>query len=704
MQRTLDNLELSALKLANSALFLTSDELIDNSKVSKIESQVRELGNEIVPKASYKKATAIGKRVRHQMFVYQVLKYCKEMKNSGFKYIIVKGKDDFAQRGKTVKVFKINLLNGNEGQMLSEIQTMLDHISGWNTWGNIKSWPSRNLATRVNRFEKYELAFGYYLASPRSHFIRLSQRSLNIWRKRQRHMMATLWENLTGAKISESQLSLLYHEDEWGRFIPDLSAKGRYGTTSKKGNIPPGSKPLPLKQLEDLVECFTYKHKKSFATLPDALKSSEKEALTRGTVLEFYADMVDPTKEPQIIFEVSINTNLFDSLFKTNANSDFFMKKGKMTITLIDDTGKKAAEDLTKIALHDLKNVERIQFNALLLKKLLIDRIEELSKSNLRSKKGTKILDMLAGRNNQLLKGLDHEEMLSELGELLTQAASIELISILNKNISPAAAEYLGLMKGLREGEWKICPSKSLSPGTGAATRSTAARRPIDHILHIEHIDQKEPPYCLFISDKRTRFRTDGGSTYISVPDNGKLKQDINNLKWWAEGDSDELIADLRQIEEDGVIVGWKSEYYQDGLDTGIGNSIERVNFDRIYESFTTLAEVRRILILRNMMLTKDADSGDYIFSMSLQIGKSAKGTLLDSLKALREASERYSDIADGILQEIELAMNIGKTDADKIFSQVFWIKNPKGGLLPVERIQRNFQKGLMNNNVQLQK
>ncbi|MHA2271915.1 MAG: hypothetical protein ACXACI_08635 [Candidatus Hodarchaeales archaeon] len=496
----------------------------------------------------------------------------------------------------------------------------------------------------------------------------------------------------------------MYHEDEWGRFIPDLSAKGRYGTTSKKGNIPPGSKPLPLKQLEDLVECFTYKHKKSFATLPDALKSSEKEALTRGTVLEFYADMVDPTKEPQIIFEVSINTNLFDSLFKTNANSDFFMKKGKMTITLIDDTGKKAAEDLTKIALHDLKNVERIQFNALLLKKLLIDRIEELSKSNLRSKKGTKILDMLAGRNNQLLKGLDHEEMLSELGELLTQAASIELISILNKNISPAAAEYLGLMKGLREGEWKICPSKSLSPGTGAATRSTAARRPIDHILHIEHIDQKEPPYCLFISDKRTRFRTDGGSTYISVPDNGKLKQDINNLKWWAEGDSDELIADLRQIEEDGVIVGWKSEYYQDGLDTGIGNSIERVNFDRIYESFTTLAEVRRILILRNMMLTKDADSGDYIFSMSLQIGKSAKGTLLDSLKALREASERYSDIADGILQEIELAMNIGKTDADKIFSQVFWIKNPKGGLLPVERIQRNFQKGLMNNNVQLQK
>ncbi|MFW9915808.1 MAG: hypothetical protein ACFFGZ_09395 [Candidatus Thorarchaeota archaeon] len=704
MRRISDNLEQTGLQLANSTLFLTSDELIDNSKLNKIESQLRELGNEIIPNASYKKATAIGKRVRHQMFVYQALKYCKDMKDSGFRHIVVKGKDDFAQRGKTVKVFKLNLLDGNEGQMLNEFQTMLDHISGWNTWRNIKSWPSRNLATGVHRFEKYELAFGYYLGSPRSHFIRLSERSLNIWRLRQRHMIATLWENLTGAKISESQSSLLYNEDEWGKFIPDLSAKGRYGTKRKKGNIPPGSKPLPLKQLEDLVECFTYRHKKSFATLLDALKSSEIEALTRGTVLEFYADMVDPAKEPHIIFEVSINTNLFDSLFKTNANSDFFTKKGKMTITLIDDTGKIAPEDLTKIALHDLKNVERIQVNALLLKKLLIERIEELSKSTLRSKKGTKMLDMLAGRNNQLLKGLDHEEMLSELGELLTQAASIELINILSKNASPAAAEYLGLMKGLREGEWKISPSKSLSPGTGATTRSTAARRPIDHILYIEHIDQREPPYCLFITDKRSRFRTDGGSTYIGVPDNGELKQDINNLKWWSEGDSDELVADLRQIEEHGVIVGWKSEYYKDGLDTGIGNSAERANFNKIYRSFTTLADVQRILILRNMMLTKDADSGDYIFSMSLQIGKTAKGTLSDSLTVLREASEKYSNIAEGILREIELAINIGETDADAIFNQVFWVKNPKGGLLPPERIQRNFQKGLMNNNIQLQK
>lgn len=665
-------------------------ELILDSKVAQISSTAINIGRKVHGKdeAEFSSRCRIaGRRVRHQIHVYKILKYLKSEKKRGIEAVIIRAVDKYEGSIAQIKAFKLNLGEGKEVELIKLLDSLLDHISGFNSRmtkifddlrAGIRSKKDRNPTSGRYIDEPFtftELSLFYYYGQSPSNWIRDSSEIL--WRYRRRTFMAEKWEEINpGITISED-------------FIPDSTT-----TYGRQLNKQTKYSNLPTKELEDLIEIFrgkTFEGDIDFEVMLKAINDSspdlgESPILTRGQVLDFYLKALD---DLEIHFDV--DNTLFKAILENKkGNTLFYRDIDEYKVTLDDGTAK----SLRKYYKERFDRAVTIDANTELIKAYLKRRIGQLIDSDLISKDGLTILNMPAGRKGQLLIGIDFEEMMAELAEVITIAAIEELMKKFC-NPAPEVREFFIAYKAIKDEIFKINPEKSLTPGWAVTSRTTAsgAWNPLDHVVWVDPKDKEMGnPILFFISDKTAAYKKGHAGRYYQYPSENKmLKESVLNQIYFAQGEGGKL---KRYDPKKNTWVKYRK---------GLGNveKTETKRLGNLIDELSRPTSVKRILVSRLMGFTQDKFTGKIQFKVSLHIGVDTHSTVRDAIEALRKAEGKYGEIADEIVAMLAYLKKRGH-NTEEILGRTFWIKNPKGKTFHPDEIKSNFKEGLKRDGISL--
>ncbi|MFW9917323.1 MAG: hypothetical protein ACFFGZ_17085, partial [Candidatus Thorarchaeota archaeon] len=549
-------------------------------------------------------------------------------------------------------------------------------------------------------FVKEDLSLGAYFGGGQYRWKEFSEKTKRLWKEKHREFLAQLWGRISSGNDID---------------VTDFIA----GIKKHKTHA------LPVKLLERLVlqfadtNCLIQNFRFNLMKIERRLNNAEKSfaenllerlrnidvKLEKESVLKFYRDLADPNIGPRLIIRVNINTYLYDALKNAN-NRDFYCDPNRFKVIILNENGTKIEKSLRQIQAEDIQNAELLlDFDAVQLRKLIINRINELRKSDFVNKNGIHLFEMKATNHRGRYGGIDEEKMLSELGNLVTLVCAEQIKSLIQKNrekIGKAADYYVDLMLGRKKGDVIVNVDKSLSPGPGITSRTDPGHHPIDHILSFDNGDES---VYLFINDKRSHIQLKGTRKEHHYAPKHEVKKDLINGKFFSEGNPDELVASLKKR---GKSKHWRSRRYIEGLETGIPkcrtrSNIERPAFDAMIEDFRRLNPAKRLQIFRNCIL-EHKDDGTWVFTLSLQVGMSTEGTLRSALETLQEAGKKHANLADELRQAIKILAYKGLADRTTILNLIFWIhktkprkkaKKAEKSLLDPHNIKQNFVEGL---------
>jgi hypothetical protein len=636
--------------------------------------------------------SAIGRRIRHQIHVYKVLKWLNEKKRNRNKSIIIRVTDEYDDSDAALKIFKLNLLTGHEGELIDELDKLFNHISGWNSEiAKIRRYPnykSKTLRYDIGGrhfeqpFEPYELSLFWY----RGEGISLWKgKRYHVWAQRRREMMLLLWQQITGnSKISNDQLAFItkYSFRLQKQIVDPIT--GMLRSSVKNSHFDK----LPLDKLIRIADLIKIEKKlpeikriqKKLSRLNDYLKpESPKGVLTRGEVFDLYVQFLEEGVE----FEIFADTSLFKALLDNrNINSGFFENDNELNI-LIDGELK----HLTKIFKENMRNAISLDADNEIIKSYLLKRINQLLNSDLKNKKGIPILQMKAGPGKQVMWGIDFEEMLAELAEVVIIAGIDEIIKLFPE-IGDERNLYFQVYKGIKDEYWKIDANTSLSPGFGINSRTTASgnRSPVDHIIKVN--SESGSSVHIFVNDKKWRWQYKRGRYKHIPPDGKEAKTDILNQIYWSEG-------------EGGKIKYWDEkkkswESYKKGLESIDKGEAE--NFKTMMKELNEGSNTSRILVSRQIALAKD-EYNNFAFKIGLQIGIDNETTLRHAIEVMKRAGGKIKEEADEIIRIIAYISKKGLVHHDLLLKRVFFIMDPTGQILGSNAEEKvilgNFKDGL---------
>ncbi|MFX0113012.1 MAG: hypothetical protein ACFFB3_00540 [Candidatus Hodarchaeota archaeon] len=688
-----DDLESKKKELRyNNCSFMDSHlELILEAKIAQISSTAVNVGKKVYGEEGAKhspKHKIIGRRVRQQMHVYKILKYLRSRKERGIKSIIIRAVDKYADRKTQIEEFKLNLIEGNEVEFIKELDSLFDHISGFNSCMK-KVFDDLRAGIRSNRYKnptsgKYrdepftttELSLFHYYGESPSNWIKDASEAL--WRYRRRIFMAEKWEELNpGIRISD------------GDFLPTSTV-----TYGRQLNKPTKYSNLSTDALENLIEVFKGKLIEGDIDFKAMLKAIAESSpglgdcpvLTREEVLVFYLQLLD---DLEIRFDVD-NTLFKAILGNRKENSSFYADLNEQKVVFEDGT----ATSLRKHYKQRFDRVITIDVNNKLIRAYLKRRVGQLIDAELLSRDGLTILNMPAGKKGQLLMGIDFEEMMAELAEVITIAAIEEIMRKIH-HPAPEVNAFFRAYKAIKDMDCTINSEKSLTPGWAVTSRTTAAGagNPLDHIIWIDPTrNEMGTPILFFINDKVASYsKGHGGKYYQYPPENKLIKESVLNQIYFARGDGGKL---KRYNQGKNAWVKYRK---------GLGNvdKTETKHFANFIDALSKPISVRRILISRLMGFTQDKFSGQIQFKVSLHIGENTDSAVKDAIKALQREEGKYKEIADEIMAILAYLRKKGY-DTDEILGRAFWIKNPKGKILHPDEIRYNFQEGLKRSGISL--
>ncbi|MFQ5977805.1 MAG: hypothetical protein ACE5OZ_06745 [Candidatus Heimdallarchaeota archaeon] len=592
--------ELKRVSEALKSNSISDTELLAESGFYDVIAEVREIGRIELSSLTNANASKMGYRIRHQIGVYSVLKYLDRIKRNGLDALFVKPDALFVKP--TKRVFKINLLDGNEGEMINEIANLFEHISGVKRWIDpnlVEKAPSSFRRKRAYQLDKWELSYVTYYGLTRAQWNRVKETERNLWIQRQREMMIKIWEEITNKKISNNQRDIALRKDELGYLID-----GSYSIKANFGRTELSDPNIGVKKLERIISLFRFKIDKlpkpiDIGNLLESIAALDgDDPLTRGQILNIYLKILNKFE-----IRLHLDNSLFSALLHNREkNSQFFENLCYMNVVLEDGTVK----SLRRIMKEGLSKAKKITLPSHLFREYLKERVNELKSSNLFDVRGNHVFDMKMGQKKQKLKGVDHEEVLSEIAELVLWAAIDNIIQSF-PDADPESKDFLDVYKKLKEGELLRMKDKSISPGFRALSRpsSVGNKAPLDHLLF--HEGDKLAPILLIISDKKTAIY----ENRIKLPPSQETKADLLNSIYWSERKGDRMIWYDREKRK------WK--HYQEGLSHGI-QSIERKRFFRLFQELKESIGIKQLLVFRNMFLCKE--NGRTIFKISIQVGK----------------------------------------------------------------------------------
>jgi hypothetical protein len=587
---------------------ISETELLVESGFYDVIGEVREIGRFELSSLTDANASKRGYRIRHQIGVYSILKYLDSMRRNGLATLFVEVLKEFDESPTVKRVFKINLLDGYEGKMINEIANLMENISGVKSWIDpnlVENAPTSFRRNKAYQLEKWELSYITYYGLGRAQWNRVKETERNLWIQRQRDMMVRIWEELTSNKVLNGQLEIALRNEELGYLID-----GSYSTKATFGRTELSDLKLRGRQLERIIEHFRFKIEKlpkpiDIENLFGSIAALDgEEPLTKGQILTLYLKILEK-------FEVQLNldTSLFSSLLHNReANDQFFKNLGHMNVVLEDGTVK----SLRKIMKEDLGRAKKINLPSQLFRRYLKKRIDELKSSRLFDVEGNHVFDMKMGPKKQKLKGVDHEEILSEITELVLWAATDDIIQK-SPAVGPEAIDYLYTYKKLKKGELIRNKDKSLSPGFKVLSRPSAVgnKAPLDHFLF--HEGGQCLPILHIVSDKKTAIY----GCRMKYPPSQETKADLLNSIYWSERKGDRMIWYDRNTSD------WKR--YRRGLSHGI-QSMEKKKFYTLDRELKERFGIKQLLVFRNMFLSEE--NGKIILKISIQVGKPSVASL----------------------------------------------------------------------------
>ncbi|MFQ5979649.1 MAG: hypothetical protein ACE5OZ_16090 [Candidatus Heimdallarchaeota archaeon] len=598
---------------------------------------------------------SLGQRIRNQWYLYQLLRFVERLRNVGIKAIEAKTKCDWTA---VVKVFSIDLLEGNEGEMLRELSNMLEYMSGYP--GYIVNTQLRNPGRVSGFLRRFDMSLEEWRVGLREGNYHPNERHISrkhfglsyfasasagqLWRRsrgwdklrfRWKRMIADMWMNM-GNKIDMSREgSQILYGSVW------RLRRSTSGTDLVPGRV------SALARLNELI--LIKKHlDRQYDILP------RLGVTTRGATLDVYDDMI----RQGLRIRISASSKILQAVQDIPENAQFFDNLHDSSIWIEDALGNLVQKSVADIFNEGLDNAEYVVIEVDLLRSLLIDhrlRLDELYPEALSTYAGSHTGELALGDLAEIiiLSGV--------LGELDASQLGV------------AGRLYVEVMQSVRQGTFYLDESCSLSAAHAYSRASLETKAPIDHILCYRHTDTERPVYA-FICDKVGPVGEKGSTNY-------RLKKDFRNVQTYFSGDAEDMVTSLEGE-------------YQRGMWTGVGKE-EKPRFMNMRKDFREIS-VRgsdRIVVHRTMMLAR---ANDWIpeFIMDLQFGNAAGGFLASQVYGvLTQAGGEWAEVAQKIDATVELAARIG-IDPDTLWEKTFWVKNSVGDLLPPDEILNNFQKG----------
>ncbi|MHA2495842.1 MAG: hypothetical protein ACXAEI_10150 [Candidatus Hodarchaeales archaeon] len=604
----------------------------------------------------------LAQRIRHQWYVYQLLKFVEKIRNAGIRVLEVEATDDWTG---LMRVYAIDLLKGNEGRMLDELGNMMEYMSGYPGYIVNTSKNYRTVAGFVRRFgisredwqigpsegpynvrsrhiDKKHFSLTYYGAQPMANICS----TFGGWgslRSKWKTMIADMWESMgysLGGGPYGPRGTNAFTVGRWEALGKRLPPKRFAGSKSGVDLVPGGI--AALERLNELILIKVFMTHQ-YNALPNLGR------MTRGAVLDIYNDFI----WNGLRIQLSARSNLWQAVLYLPENAEFFDDLHDGTIWIEDAFGDTIKTTVTKITKEGMDNAEYVTVETVFLRSLLMHHWSRLDAA---------FADALSSD-----AGIHTGELaLGDLAEIVMLSGTLDNLD--TSELGEGGRLYVEIMRGVRECTWYLDEITSLSAAHAYSRAKLQTSGPIDHILCYREAKTRRPVY-VFISDK--------------IPqnvDSFKIKKDMNNVQAFFTGEARKMVTELEQE-------------YARGMLEGVGGQIH--NFEAMCNDFLEIGvnEADRICVQRTFELTR-ADDGIPEFTMDLQFGGATGSFLANQVYGiLSQAGCEWAEAARKIDAAVELAARID-IDPDNLWKKTFWVKDSVGNLLPPDEILNNFQKG----------